>query len=93
MKVFPQGTYKAQTYTYSIAKGISKIYKLERELGLSEVIQRHQSSVIHSFIFIHSLMSENDKKMYLQSFVNFTQNEIRGTHLVFSEEEISRFHI
>ena len=30
-------------------------------------------------------------KMYLQSFVNFTQNEIRGTHLVFPREEISRF--
>ena len=81
MKVFPQGTYIAQTFIpktstilYSIAKGISKIYQLERELGLSEVIQRHQSSVIHSFIFIRS-------KMYLQSFVNFIQNEIRGTHL------------
>ena len=71
MKVFPQGTYIAQTFIpktstilYSIAKGISKIYQLERELGLSEVIQRHQSSVIHSFIFIHSLMSENDKNVH-----------------------------
>ena len=77
MKVFPQGTYIAQTFVpktstilYSIAKGISKIYQLERELGLSEVIQRHQSSVIHSFIFIHSLMSENDK-MYLQIICEF----------------------
>ena len=70
MKVFAQRTYIAQTFTpktstilYSIAKGISKIYQLERELGISEVIQRHQSSVIHSFIFIHSLMSENDKNV------------------------------
>ena len=70
MKVFPQGTYIAQTFMpktstilYSIVKGISKIYQLERELGLSEVIQRRQSSVIHSFIFIYSLMSENDKNV------------------------------
>ena len=99
MKVFPQGTYIAQTFMpktstilYSVTKEISKIYQLERELWLSEVLQIHQSSVIHSFIFIHSLMSENDK-MYLQSFVTFTRNEVRGTYLVFSKEEISRFHI
>ena len=68
---FPQRTYIAQTFIpktsailCSIAKGISKIYQLERELGLSEVIQRHQSSVIHSFIFIHSLMSENNKNVH-----------------------------
>ena len=29
-------------------------------------------------------------KMYLQSFVTFTRNEVRGTYLVFSKEE-SRF--
>ena len=71
MKVFPQGTYIAQTFIpktstilYSIIyKEISKIYQLERELWLSEVLQIHQSSVIHSFIFIHSLMSENDKNV------------------------------
>ena len=69
MKVFPQGTYIAQTFIpktstilYSVfLKGISKIYQLKRELWLSEQI--HQSSVIHSFIFIHSLMSENDKNV------------------------------
>ena len=32
-------------------------------------------------------------EMYLQSFVTFTKNEVRGTYLVFSKEEISRFHI
>ena len=70
MKVFPQGTYIAQTFIpktstilYSVTKGISKIYQLERELWLSEVLQIHQSSVIHSFIFIHSIMSENDKNV------------------------------
>ena len=69
---FSQGTYIAQTFIpktstilYSVTKGISKIYQLERELWLSEVLQVHQSSVIHSFIFIfiHSLMSENDKNV------------------------------
>ena len=32
-------------------------------------------------------------KMYLLSFVTFTRNEVRRTYLVFSKEEISRFHI
>ena len=70
MKVFPQGTYIAQTFIpktstilYSVTKGISKIYQLRRELWLSEVLQIPQSSVIHSFIFIHSLISENDKNV------------------------------
>ena len=70
MKVFRQGTYIAQTFIpktstilYSVKKGISKIYQLKRELWLSEVLQIHQNSVIHSFIFIHSLMSENDKNV------------------------------
>ena len=70
MKVFPKGTYIAQTFIpktstilYSVTEGISKIYQLERELWLSEVLQIHQSSVTHSFIFIHSLMSENDKNV------------------------------
>ena len=100
MKVFPEGTYIAQTFIpktstilYSVTKGISKIYQLERELWLSEVLQIHQSSVIHSFIFIHSLISENDKNVPSNRFVTFTRNEVRGTYLVFSKEEISRFHI
>ena len=50
---------------YSITKGISKIYQLERERLLSEVLQKHQSSMIYSFIFIHSLMSENDNNVPL----------------------------
>ena len=32
-------------------------------------------------------------KMYLKPSVTFIRNEVRGTHLVFSKEEISRFHI
>ena len=53
------------TILYSVTKGISKIYQLEREQWLSEVLQKHQSSIIYSFIFIHSLMSENDKTVCL----------------------------
>ena len=53
------------TILYSITKGISKIYHLEREYWLPEVHQKHQSSVRYSFIFIHSLMSENDKNVPL----------------------------
>ena len=56
---------KTSTILYSITKGISKIHQLERELWLSEVFQQHQSSVMYSFIFIHSLMSENDKNVPL----------------------------
>ena len=70
MKVFPQETFIAQTFIpktstilYPVTKGISKIYQLKRELWLSEVLQIHQSSVIHSFIFIHSLISVNDKNV------------------------------
>ena len=94
MKVFPQGTYIAQTFIpntstilYSVTKEISKIYQLEKELWLSEVLQIHQSSVIHSFIFIHPLMSENDKN------VPSVVCDFHTTYLVFSKEEISRFHI
>ena len=32
-------------------------------------------------------------KVYLKSFVTFTRNEVGGTHPVFSNEEMSRFHI
>ena len=56
---------KTLTILYSVTKGISKIYQLEREQWLSEVLQKHQSSIIYSFIFIHSLMSENDKTVCL----------------------------
>ena len=32
-------------------------------------------------------------KMYPESFVTLTLNEVRGTHLVFSKEEMSMCHI
>ena len=47
---------------------------------------------MYSFIFIHSVMSENDKNVSL-IVITFTRNEVRGIHLVFSKEEISRFYI
>ena len=63
MKVFPQGTYIAQTFIpktsttlYSVTKEISKIYQLERELWLSEVLQFIKVS--HTFIHIHSFSNE-----------------------------------
>ena len=58
-------TPKTSIILYSVTKRISKIYQLEREQWLSEVLQKHQSSIIYSFIFIHSLMSENDKDVLL----------------------------
>ena len=56
--------FKISTILYSITKGISKI-QLEREQWISEKLQKHQSSIIYSFIFIHSVMSENDKNVPL----------------------------
>ena len=56
---------KTSTILCSITKENSKLYKRDRELWLSEVLQRQQSSIIYSFIFTHSLMSENDKNVPL----------------------------
>ena len=41
------------------------MYRLEREQWLAEVLQKHQRSVIYSSIFIHSVMSVNDKNVPL----------------------------
>ena len=49
--------YKTFIIFYSITKGIFKIYQIERVMAL----QKHQSLMIYSFIFIHSVISENDK--------------------------------
>ena len=56
---------KTSAILHSVTKGISRIYQLEREYCLSEVLQKHHSSIIYSFIFIHSVMSENDKNVPL----------------------------
>ena len=69
-EVCPQGTYKTQNFIFktsvalcSITKGISEMRQLEREKWLCEVLQKHKSSIIYSFIFIHFVISENDKKV------------------------------
>ena len=54
---------KTSTIIYSVTKGLSKIHQLKREEWLYKVLQKHLNSVIYSFIFIHSLMSENDKNV------------------------------
>ena len=56
---------KTSTIIHSITKEIPEIYQLEREYWLSEVLQKHQSSIIYSFMFIDSVMSENDKNVTL----------------------------
>ena len=53
---------KTSNILYSTTEEICKIYQLERE-WLFEVLPKHQSSIIYSFIFIHSLISENDKNV------------------------------
>ena len=57
--------FKTLTTLYSITKGISKIYQLDREQWLPEVLQNHQSLIIYSFIFTNSVMRENDKSVPL----------------------------
>ena len=56
---------KTSAILHCITKGISKIYQIEIKLWLSEFLQKHQSSIIYSFIFIHSVISENDKNVPL----------------------------
>ena len=41
------------------------MHQLEREQWLSRVIQKHKSSIRYSFIIIHSVVSENVKKVNL----------------------------
>ena len=83
---------KTSTILYSITKGISETYQRERELWLSQVLLKHQSSVIYSFIFIHSLMSENNKNVPL-IVCDFHTKWGKRDALSFSKEEISRFRI
>ena len=73
--------FKTSDILESITTETSKRYQFQREQWLSEALQNHQSSVN----FIHSVINENEK-MYLQSFVTFTQNELRGIRLVFFQQ-------
>ena len=54
---------KTLTVLYSITEEISKIYQLERVMALRSPSKA--SKFIYSFIFFHSLMSENDKNVPL----------------------------
>ena len=98
MRFSPKKTYKAQNSIcrtlvghYSTTKRISEMYLLEREQWLSEIVQKHQSSVIYSFIFIHSVRSETDRTVH-SVHCSFYTKRGRWETLHFSNEEISRFH-
>ena len=54
---------KTSTILYSITKGISKIYSKESIGSLMFFKSITHSSIIYSFIFIHSVMNENDKNV------------------------------
>ena len=59
-------TPKTSTILYSVTdKKFVKYINSKESNGFSEVLQKHQSSIIYSFIFIHSQMSENDKNVPL----------------------------
>ena len=45
----------------SIAKTLIVLYSIKKEISEIYRLQNHQSSIMYSFIFIHSVMSENDK--------------------------------
>ena len=83
--------HKTSTILYFITKGMSTIHQLKKEHWLSEVLQNNQSSIIYSFIFIHSLVSENDKNVPL--IVYDFHTKCGKDTLSFSKEEISRFHV
>ena len=76
-----------------MTKRISKMYLLEREQWLSEVLQKRQSSVIYSVIFTHSVRSEIDENMHSMQCGCHMKRWVGETFLVFSKEEILRFHI
>ena len=61
-------------------------------LSTTQVLEKHQNSVIYSFVFLHSLMSENDKSV---PFIVFDFHMKRGKRdtLSFFKKEIPRFCI
>ena len=74
-----------------MTKRISEMCPLEREQWVSEVLQKHQSSVIYLFIFIHSVMS--DYKNVHSMHCGLHTKRDRWDTVSFSKEEILRFHI
>ena len=69
------------------------MHQLERELWLSEVLQKHKSSIIFSFIFIHSVMSENDKKVPLIIRDFHTKRGMWDTLSVFKRGDFKVSHL
>ena len=59
-------------------------------MALSQVLEKHQNSVIYSFVFIHSLMSENDKSVPSIVF-DFHMKRGKRDTLSFFKKELSRF--
>ena len=66
------------------------MYLLEGEQWLSKGFQKHQSSVIYSFIFIHSARSELTKTC-IQCTAAFIRKEVGGTPLVFQKGRFQGF--
>ena len=79
---------KTATILYSIRKRISKIYQLKNYGSLKSLKSIKIQS--YSFVFIHSVMSENDKSV---PFIIFDFHMKRGkrTHLVFSKRRFQGF--
>ena len=69
-----------------MTKRISEIYLLETEQWFSEVLRKQQKSLIYSFVFIHYVMNEIDKKVH-SMHCGFKTKKVVGVRLVFSKEE------
>ena len=98
MSFFPKGPtrfkiiFRTSVSHHSMTKRISEMCQLEREQWLPEVLQKHQSSVIYSFIFIHSVRSEINGNMRSVHCGIHTKRGKWDT-LSFSKEEILGFHV
>ena len=68
-----------------MTKKTNEMHVLEREQWLSEVLQKHQSSLMYSFVSIHSVRSETDKNLH-SMHGGFYTKEVGGTRLVFSKK-------
>ena len=72
LMLFPKGPtwpkilyLKPRLSSIQYQKEFLKYINSKEYIELSKVLQKHQSSIIYSFIFIHFLMSENDKNVPL----------------------------
>ena len=96
-EICPHGTSTTQNFIHETSVVLYSItfYKLfiskESDGSMKSFKSVTVESYIHSYSF--ALWWVKMTKRYLYSFVTFTRNDVCGTHLVFSKEEISRFHI